>query len=321
MINDISIRNFRGLAELDLHGLQRVNLIVGPNDSGKTSLLEAVLLIADPNQINQLPGLFRARQGNPAIRFYRWLVRDAVGVTRCTLSAESDAGSWSGTIVPDGAPPFGGPGSLSHELKQTHKFAEAGVAYRVASKPPLTCRAVPLHSRTPEELVKLVGNAHRKAGGEEAVQRLVATVDPRIKKVRVDPGEDGNQIVVDIGLSELVPVSQVGQGVYRLLGIICELIADKPNLVLIDELENGLHHSIHRQIWTGLAEIAETLDVQIIASTHSDEFLRAAHRAYSERPAYHFGVIQLFRVPSGVQGRVLGKEQIEAAIQADIELR
>jgi hypothetical protein len=32
-------------------------------------------------------------------------------------------------------------------------------------------------------------------------------------------------------------------------------------------------------------------------------------------------VVQLFRTEEGVQGRVLGKDHIEAAIEADIELR
>ena len=190
-----------------------------------------------------------------------------------------------------------------------------------AIKPP-TCRTVSVQHRDPNALVTLVGKAQRKSG-EETLHNLLATVDPRIRKIRVDPGENGNdnQIIVDTGLSELIPLSQAGQGVYRLVTILCDIIGEKPDVVLIDEIENGLHHSVHQQIWTGLAETAEKLNVQIFATTHSDECLHAAHAAFEKRTNYDFGVIQLFRVKSGVQGRVLDKEHIEAAVAGSIDLR
>ena len=155
------------------------------------------------------------------------------------------------------------------------------------------------------------------------MQRILASVDPRIRKIRIDPGEqqEGNQLIVDIDLSELVPISQFGQGVYRLMAILGDIIGEAPEVVLIDEIENGLHHSVHEQVWKGLAETASQLNVQIFATTHSGECFQAAHRAFSKRKEYDLGVIQLFRVESGVQGRLLHQKHIEAALSGDIELR
>jgi predicted ATP-dependent endonuclease of OLD family len=183
------------------------------------------------------------------------------------------------------------------------------------------CRVVSVQHRDPQSLVLLVGKAYRKRGGEETFQKLLAKIDSRITKVRIDPGEDGNQIVVDIGLSELLPLAQVGQGVYRLATILADIIGEKTDVLLIDEIENGLHHSVQKQVWTGLAEVAKELNVQIFATTHSGECLQAAHRAFLERETYDLGVIQLFRTEKGDQGRLLDKELIEAAIEANIELR
>jgi AAA15 family ATPase/GTPase len=141
--------------------------------------------------------------------------------------------------------------------------------------------------------------------------------------VRLVPGEDQEsiQVVVDIGLSEMLPLAQVGEGVYHLATILGNLIGEKTDVLLIDEIENGLHHSVHRQIWAGLAKVAKELNVQIFATTHSGECLQAAHWAFLERKPYDFRVIQLFRSEGAVQGRVLDQEHIEAAIEADIELR
>jgi predicted ATPase len=57
MISSISIRGYRGFAEFEARGLERVNLLVGSNNSGKTSVLEAIFLLAsrgDPLALWQL---------------------------------------------------------------------------------------------------------------------------------------------------------------------------------------------------------------------------------------------------------------------------
>lgn len=54
MIRELTIENFRALRELHLAGLGRVNLLVGANNSGKTSVLEAIAFLAsggDPWQV------------------------------------------------------------------------------------------------------------------------------------------------------------------------------------------------------------------------------------------------------------------------------
>ena len=42
MYTDFAIRNFRGIRELSIEGLERLTLVSGRNDSGKTTLLEAL---------------------------------------------------------------------------------------------------------------------------------------------------------------------------------------------------------------------------------------------------------------------------------------
>ena len=100
-----------------------------------------------------------------------------------------------------------------------------------------------------------------------------------------------------------------------------EVIGDAPDVVLIDESENGLHHSVLEVVWAGLAATAEQLNIQIFAATHSRECFVAAQRAFAERDEYDFSVIQPFRVESEPQGRVLDRKHVEAAIAGEIELR
>lgn len=314
MIEELVMENFRGFRSLVLKGLKPVNLIVGHNNTGKTSLLEGILLTCQPQRGNELPGMFRAVQGSHNLRYFPWLIRDGAEDGTAILKRKEGGGENSLTLtksrpntVTETMGPVGNLGPLSLYFGQNRKDS--------------ICRVVSVQHRDPQSLVLLIGKAYRKRGGEETFQKLLATIDSRIKKVRIDPGEDGNQVVVDIGLSELLPLAQVGQGVYRLATILADIIGEKTAVLLIDEIENGLHHSVQKQVWTGLAEVAKELNVQIFATTHSGECLQAAHRAFLERPTYDLGVIQLFRTEDGVQGRVLDQAHIEAAIKADIELR
>ena len=315
MFTSISFHDFRGFTELKLDGLQRVNLIVGKNNAGKTSLLEGIGMLADPRQIGKMPGLLRANIGNVGQRYFRWLVNDAATSRLALLTAETGQGSICiaftlgkhAVPIPNGLSRVGGVGQVTF----------AGTPKREATP----WRMVSVQHRNPDELTKMFGQAVRQKGGEAWMEQLLRTVEPRIQKVRVDPAEDGNLIVVDVGLSEMVPLSQAGQGLYRLVTIFSELIGGRAQLCLIDEIENGIHHTAHEQVWTGIAEVAAQLDVQVFATTHSGECLEAAHEAFAKRPSYDLGVIQLFRVEAGVQGRVLDRKHIEAAISGDIELR
>ena len=90
---------------------------------------------------------------------------------------------------------------------------------------------------------------------------------------------------------------------------------------MVDEIENGIYYLVLPQVWRGLAQVAETMNIQIFATTHSGECLEAAHEAFSSRPEYDLRVIQLYPVENRIEGRVLDKDLIQAAIDGDIDLR
>ena len=325
MITHIKFENFRGFRSLQLDGLKRVNLIVGHNNSGKTSFLEGLLILCEPSRVDSLPGRLRSSEGDPETRYFRWLLRD---------KSQDVAGCIEGTIE-------GIPGKISIE-RTAERQQRAGAARKLVTTPEAPwhqvhggqsvsirrqgdatqrCCIISTQPRPVKDLVALLGKAQRKRDGEDTLTKLLNKVDPRISRIRIDPDPHGNQIIVDVGLSELLPLAQVGQGVQRLVAILAEIIGDAPDVVLIDEVEIGLHHSVHELVWAGLAETAKRLNVQIFATTHSFECVEAAHSAFVKRDDYDFGVIQLFRVDTGLQGRVLDRKHIEAAMDGSIDLR
>lgn len=69
IIRSLGIDSFRGLNNLMLDDFSRVNISVGANNSGKTSVLEALKLISSPSDMGYLVHLaFRRAQWSADIR-------------------------------------------------------------------------------------------------------------------------------------------------------------------------------------------------------------------------------------------------------------
>ena len=312
MFASLSLKNFRGFADLSLSGLKRVNLIVGKNNSGKTSLLEGIAILADNKLISELPVLFRSAQGSWPQRVYRWLVRDGADDVSTVLESAGQRLILSRGSKATGDSSGGGP----------IIYGANGINMaRLGSNKELRCRIISTRSRSSEELVKTFARAVRQRDGEARLESLLRAVDPRIRKARVDVAEDGNVIVVDIGLSEMIPLAQAGEGLNRLVSIFADLVGEQPQVCFIDEVENGVHHTVLPEVWTGIAEVAEKLDIQVFATTHSFECVQAAHEAFSKRPTYDFSVVQLFRLEDRSDGRVLNRDLIESGLKGNIDLR
>lgn len=80
MLTLLRIECFRGLKDLSFQPLSRINVLTGFNNSGKTTVLEALyLLFATQEQLGNYPNVFRSAQTDQAERyehFWRWLLPD-----------------------------------------------------------------------------------------------------------------------------------------------------------------------------------------------------------------------------------------------------
>ncbi len=284
MLTSIELTGFRGFRQLKLEGLQRVNLIVGKNNSGKTSLLEGICNV-----------VYDAAKGD-SLR-----------------QNDSSKGQWIAGVA--GTAP-----------QVTGEWREEGgskslIERRLGLIPHCKISVISVFHSPPQSLIPKLGQALLDTGTESQLESLLREVDPRFKRLRIDPSVAGNRIVLDVGLKQMIPLSQMGQGIYRLIEIISEIVGESPKICLIDEIENGIHHSSLIDLWRGLAELSQQFGVQIFATTHSHECIEAAHEAFSERASYGLSVIQLFRETVSIQGRVLDQAHITAAMKGDIDLR
>lgn len=330
MLTDIEITNFRGFGNVKLNGLGLVNLVVGRNNTGKTSLLEAIAAVVDAHAYSGLPEMFRTGGGrandgtdSSGERSYRWLVRDGAPNSNAKLNARDENGEWEVVIqLERNGQRLGPQWAMTLSGFQGSSTFPGGAAAMLRRMPRYRTTVISVQHRAPADLVGAFAEAVRPSEGEAQMESLLKKVDDRVKTVRLDyaPGSKPF-IVVDVGLSQRVPLPQAGQGIARLVAIFSELLGQRPQICFIDEIENGLHYTVLPQVWRGIAEVAEQLGIQIFATTHSGECLAAAHEAFSSRKTYDLRVVQLFRVNDRTEGRVLDRKLIEAGLEGNIDLR
>ena len=106
-----------------------------------------------------------------------------------------------------------------------------------------------------------------------------------------------------------------------MLGLVLSMSEASGGLLLIDEIENGLHHSVQEEVFSILLDLAKSFDVQIFATTHSNECIRAAHRTLREYGPQELAFYRLDRVNEQVKVVSFDDEMLETATEFNMEIR
>ena len=61
----------------------------------------------------------------------------------------------------------------------------------------------------------------------------------------------------DIGLPELIPLPVMGEGMTKIASLVLAIATAKGGIVLVDEIENGLHHSVLPKVWETVDRAAQ----------------------------------------------------------------
>lgn len=327
MISNLELKQFRGLEHVRFENLGRANLIIGGNNTGKTSILEAlVLLLGDTEQVKRLPITFRIQpQNSPGVGFWPYIIKGS-GVDKFLLTTSDTAVD----IIPgrDGTL-FARIQNNSHEPTNLFSLGSKGrdpSFYPFSSTDVLTILTT--KQGDPSEISDLYSQiAPLNPENELKIEELLRkAIDPRLRRLRYakPPGEETHLVYVDFGDGPMLPMTQLGQAFIRTLQIYCEIFANRPKIILIDEIENGLYHEGMEDFWKGLMVVLEDQDVQLFATTHSRECMEAAQKAASGMGGDPLRFMRLDRMvddPSKIVGTTFGKREMETAIEFKTEMR
>jgi predicted ATPase len=325
MLKSLKIQHFKRFKELTFPSFKRVNLLAGKNNTGKTGVLEALLLLIKSNQPGLLPSTFRnsTNLGSSVENYWKWqfLNRELDVPIRLSTATEEFSEYSILLAARDQNPPPG-----FRVRGGVDNFLVYMGATRLDQAVPngnlgLEVAAFPARPTEPQKDATDYDRVVLKSGGEERLENLLRKIEPRLKSIRSIKPYGASLLYVDVGLPEKIPAVHLGQGFIRLLSIYSELIAGNMQVLLIDEVENGLHHSVLIDLWRGLQHLAETENVQVFATTHSYECIRAAHQAFAETLNYDFALHRLEEVKGEVTVTTYDKETLENSLQSHFEMR
>jgi hypothetical protein len=359
MFTELEIQNFRGLRDVKLTGLKSANLIVGGNDTGKTSILEAlVLLLGDGSALRNLPITFRSNQSgnqtddtNDRENFWSWLFYDRDAKNKIAIRARLPHKTIEGVIsdetitvaTEEKADPHLGGNQMQPVLmrKDSRSFAEVlrnvpkvqtdlvqfGLHQFsvLGGNPPDGFRLAVLSTRAtnPVQDAENYNQVALLADGERRIEEIMREIEPRVRRLRYAklPNTTSPLVFVDIGLSRAVPSPQMGQAFNRLLHIYTHVLANKANVLLVDEIENGIFSESMPKVWNGLLTLCEREGLQVFATTHSRECVMAAHEAEKERGKQELSVQRLQVVTGNVEAVSLTSPHLEVASEMGLEVR
>src|SRR5260370_12316576 len=354
MLRSFTLKNFRCFRELTLNSFNRINPIAGENNVGKTALLEAIHLHCDssdsalPTMINQWRGI-----ENPTKAFgewWTWLFFDKNTTNRAELRSQDEQGkehsvslrltdiatAQSGLHPDVGKPPGGFPGIGWHAnspclvLKQEGSKDALRIVWVIGPNgeawyTPAEAWRVPC-----EFLASRLSSAKRDVAHfsalkiEKRLSELLPSIqilEPRL--VDLDLATIGDTSVVhgDIGLSRLVPVPLMGEGVGRLLSILLAIFLTPGGIILIDEIENGLHYSVQKKVWQAIGHACREAEVQVFATTHSWECIQAAHHAFKESGPYEMRYYRLDRIKDSIDVKSMVGVMLSRIDRSVLEIR
>jgi predicted ATPase len=131
-----------------------------------------------------------------------------------------------------------------------------------------------------EKLSRIVPN-FRKVGIKRAKVRVIRKrlIEVDGKSISYEETQEmtGQEVVLDMNTGERIPAHAISEGTMLTLGLLTVLMnPNQPNLVLLDDVEQGLHPQAQRELMTVFKEIiAENPNLQIIFSTHSPYIIDA----------------------------------------------
>jgi len=325
MINELQIDGFRGISSLTIAPLGRVNLLVGMNTAGKTTALEAIELVSnvgDPLRLRSicyrrgeiLGGSSNGASGtilDPRHLFYGHQCNSTIQIT-----VQHDSSSAEFTASFESALD-GDPGNLKLRwlpediAKKIDLLASKGsslVSMFSGTHPwdvqkEKRCLFVPSSGLSPMQAMHELDSV-LMTSNEAIVLTALQSIEPNIERLALSldtvsvEGRFGGVIVNCKNRPPRLPIGTFGEGIWRMLGIALSLTWCKDGILLIDDIDSGLHYTVMEKMWNLIFETAKSLDVQVFATTHSRDCIESL-ASIARSDVYDNSDVMIHRIEAG----------------------
>lgn len=305
MIENFKITNFKKFSSLELRNLSRVNVFVGNNNSGKSTILEAIFFALSEQIIEAFHRSIRKREING------WLINDEFGYlfyqeckqfelafsygnSEHKLMVTKDVEQYPASLNP--------PNNIKNAIlisigqyfydeqqlsllydKNSNNFAMSNYLEKNI------CPVWYFNTNLPWIYNEF--QSIQIAKKDRLIVNFLQQLDSKIISISLS----NNEIYVDVGLEKLIPLRYLGDGIVKIVGILVWVLNAEGGVVLLDEIENGIYYKNIPLFIEYLNQLSQELNVQLFITTHSEDFMRRLS---------NFSELSLYRLSSRFSGGV-----------------
>ena len=297
-INSIEINQFRGIRQLTISNFSKINLIVGDNNSGKTTFLEAVQLLFAKSQLSSVKNIIKQRTvlNVSESSFYTSFIK------MFNVNQESELLDFDIYAVSNNGP-------IRFEMRGRERTISGEEALQMSTMSLGQKAHYKKESTVVPETAKLFSGSIISQNGKKPIEKDIhfTSLDnvsvgpvikrenfvdnPEYKKLAISILKQFDDSIVDICYTKAddgcflesiitadginMPFSVYGDGVKKILYILNKLFDATDSILLIDEIETGLHKKYYDRLFPVVFELAKKLNVQLFIATHSMEAIDA----------------------------------------------
>jgi AAA15 family ATPase/GTPase len=329
MFRSIKIENFRGFKHFELQQLGRINLLVGLNNSGKTSILEAVQLLCSRTNLEPLSEIMLNRgeyfwsddelRGNrrntnldichlffgheikPDVRFSISSTNSRLNETLVgSIEVLNEDSATQVSLFDLVSEDVNLPNLRQFNIKSKESSAsfELSVDGGVPLYPARGMMPVAVSRLSSKDLkiesfrTQFISSSSLSIDktaelfdqivltpNESLVEEALQIIEPEIERIalvrsertRLSTNNRGGFIIRLRNSDQRIPIGSMGDGVWRILALALAIVCAKGGVLLVDEIDTGLHFSTMSKMWKLIWETARKLDVQVFATTHNSD--------------------------------------------------
>lgn len=284
--SSLIIQKYKIYNEFSLNGLNRINIFAGPNNTGKTTLLEAIYLLTKQNNIGAYFEIikFRNKLDKLDTKYLNDYIKEDIAIegvfnqvnTNIMIkkAPASDIDKKDDYITSykvisriDG-----------DELSSIVHTFENNPIQRYYEKIEVLCNSI---FKSPfffnkNELV----NTHKKnielKEFNNIVEFIKEFIDKNINTINLTEENDIKRFLIDsTSFGESLDITNYGEGLQRIFEIALSFAYCKNGVLLIDEIETAIHYSLLIEFTKFIQQLADKFNVQVFITSHSKECIGA----------------------------------------------
>lgn len=263
MLKSIEIENFRCFEKTAISGFEQINLITGKNNSGKTALLEAIFYFLSTERFAIVQSSRNSSNQTDNTKSIYFNQKTTVPITI--------SGLWNDEPI-------------------KFQIKDVGGAY---SSPNFSNHFELKFLFDKDEQIPVIGDLSTFfddeviAGNSKIIHDSLTVIDNTLEEIRTFGSRQGVLYLRRKGEENYISINFFGDAIQKIVRYVVNILdlaksKKQDKILLIDEIENGIHYTAQAEVWRMLMKLCKHYNIQLFATTHSLEMIKAFQQVCSE---------------------------------------